>query len=262
MLMGARKMLDIKDLSVKIKGKSVVKNVSFSLPQGRITSLIGESGSGKSMTVAALLNVLPAGGEATGSAVLNGRELLGNSNEKTALADKQQVFTIFQDALNSFNPSIKMKKQLYQFSGKKMGDSFSLFTNKMTAILKNLELSAGIMEQYPFELSGGMLQRCMIACAIYVKATVLIADEPTSSVDMLIKREFISLLKRLNKEEGTTVLLITHDLDVALEVADFLAVMYKGEIVETGKIEIVVRQAQHIYTKKLLHSSFGYRKGE
>lgn len=111
------------------------------------------------------------------------------------------------------------------------------------------------MEQYPFELSGGMLQRCMIACAVYVKASVLIADEPTSSIDMLIKKEFISLLKRLN-EGGTTVLLITHDLDVALEAADHLAVIHKGEVVETGELAVVIAQAQHAYTKKLLDSSF------
>lgn len=248
-------MLDIKNLSVKIKGKTVVRNLTLSLPPGKITAFIGGSGSGKSMTVAALLNVLPAGSEVTGSAELNGRELLNIQDEKLASQHRQQVFTIFQDALNSFNPSLKMKKQLYQFSGKKMGDSFPVFKGRMGEILKNLELSTEIMEQYPFELSGGMLQRCMIACAVYVKASVLIADEPTSSIDMLMKKEFISLLKRLN-QDGTTVLLITHDLDIALEAADHLAVIHKGEVVETGELAVVIAQAQHAYTKKLLDSSF------
>lgn len=117
-------MLDIKDLSVKIRGKTVVRNLTLSLSPGKITALIGESGSGKSMTVAALLNILPAGSEVTGSAELNGRELLNIQDEKLASQHRQQVFTIFQDALNSFNPSLKMKKQLYQFSGKKMEIAF------------------------------------------------------------------------------------------------------------------------------------------
>lgn len=248
-------MLEIKNLSVKISGKTVLQNLTLSLPPGKITALIGESGSGKSMTVAALLNVLPAGSKVTGSAELNGQELLNMEDGKLAAERRQQVFTIFQDALNSFNPSLKMKKQLYQFSGKKLGDSFSVFKERMAEIFRTLELSAGILGQYPFELSGGMLQRCMIACAIYVKAPVLIADEPTSSIDMLIKKEFISLLKRLN-EGGTTVLLITHDLDVALETADHLAVMHKGEVVETGELAVVIAEAGHAYTKKLLGSSF------
>src|SRR5690606_23841813 len=124
-----------------------------------------ESGSGKSITAAAILGVLPDGGKTTGQIRFNGENVLDYSMKEMADMRKTQIFTILQDTANSFNPSVKMKKQLYEFAGRRMGDSVSRFRLKMENILADISLSPEVMDQYPFQLSGGMLQRCMIACA-------------------------------------------------------------------------------------------------
>jgi ABC-type dipeptide/oligopeptide/nickel transport system ATPase component len=249
-------MLSVNQLSIEIDGKSIVQNSSFLVPRGKITSIIGESGSGKSMTVSALLGLLPPGAKATGQAVFNEKNLITVLNKEMDVIRKAHIFTIFQDAANSFNPSVKMRNQLYEFSGRRTGDSFEGFRVKMCNILNDLGLSLEVLEQYPFELSGGMLQRCMIACALYVEPDLLIADEPTSALDMVLQQEFIGLLKRLNEEQGTTILLITHDLDVVADVAHEMIVMRHGEVVETGDVGAVFERPEHPYTKRLLESRF------
>lgn len=249
-------MLSVTQLSIVIGQKKIVRNSSFSVPLGKITSIIGESGSGKSMTVSALLGILPSGAKATGQVTFNGKNLITVSDKEMTDIRKAHIFTIFQDAANSFNLSLKMQCQLYEFSGRRIGDSIQQFRLKMALILDELGLSAEILEQYPFELSGGMLQRCMIACALYVEPDLLIADEPTSALDMVLQQEFIGLLKRLNEERGTTILLITHDLDVVAEAAHEMVVMQQGEVVEMGNVETVFEQPEHLYTKRLLESRF------
>jgi len=249
-------MLEISGLSIEVNGKRIVEDSSFVVPQGKITSIIGESGSGKSMTVAALLGLLPVGAKATGQAIYNGRNLIVLSDKEIASVRKSAIFTIFQDAANSFNPSVKMGRQLYAFSGERTGATIAQFRVEMTVILAGLGLSSDIFEHYPFELSGGMLQRCMIACALYVKPDLLIADEPTSALDMVLQKEFIKLLQRLNEELGTTILLITHDLDIVAEAAHEMVVMQQGIVVETGAVGQVFDQPQHPYTKRLLESRF------
>nr|WP_246880610.1 ABC transporter ATP-binding protein [Sporosarcina sp. 6E9] len=243
-------------MSIEINGKRIVEASSFFVPRGRITSIIGESGSGKSMTIAALLDILPAGSEATGQALFADKDLLTMSNKELSTIRGSQLFTIFQDAANSFNPSIKMGKQLYEFSGRKMKHSVAEFQEKMDEILNDLGLPKEIMEQYSFELSGGMLQRCMIACALYVEPKLLIADEPTSALDTVLQKEFIELLKELNKKHGTTILLITHDLDIVSEVSDEMVVMHKGKVVETGSVTEIFERPKNGYTIRLLESRF------
>ena len=249
-------MLKVNELSIEISGKRIVDASTFFVPRGRITSIIGESGSGKSMTVSALLNILPTGSKSTGRALFINKDLLTMSNKEMSEIRGSQIFTIFQDAANSFNPSVKMGKQLYELSGRQIQDSVSKFSVKIVDVLIDLGLSKEIMEQYPFELSGGMLQRCMIACALYVEPDLLIADEPTSALDTILQKEFIELLKGLNEQQGTTILLITHDLDIVAEVADEMIVMHKGKVVETGTVSEVFERPKNAYTKRLLESRF------
>ncbi|QUW20835.1 ABC transporter ATP-binding protein [Sporosarcina sp. Marseille-Q4063] len=249
-------MLKVNQLSIEINEKRIVDSSSFFVPRGRITSIIGESGSGKSMTVSALLDILPAGSNATGQALFANKNLLTLSDKEMSTIRGSQIFTIFQDAANSFNPSVKMGKQLYEFTGRRIQDGVTEFQAKMDDILNDLGLSKEIMEQYPFELSGGMLQRCMIACALYVEPELLIADEPTSALDTILQKEFIDLLKELNEKQGTTILLITHDLDIAAEVADEMVVMHKGKVVETGTVTELFERPKNAYTKRLLESRF------
>lgn len=249
-------MIEVRDLSITIKDKHITHDVNFTIARGKITSLIGESGSGKSMTVSAVLGMLPTDANVSGYVMYEGRNLLDLSNQVMESVRKQDIFTIFQDASNSFNPSVKMGRQLYAFSGERVGDTLQLFNEKMHAILDKLGLSWEVIEHYPFQLSGGMLQRCMIACAFYVEPALLIADEPTSALDMVLQKEFIEWLIHLNEERGTTILLITHDLDIVAEAAHEMAVMQQGSIVETGKVETVFSNPRHAYTKRLLESRF------
>jgi len=248
-------MLEAKGLSIEINGVPIVKDSSFFIQKGKITALIGESGSGKSMTVAALLRMLPAGAHVSGQVQFRGLDLLTATDDEMAALRKQEFFTIFQDALNSFNPSVKMDRQLYAFSAGRVGDTHDTFRAKMKGILGKLNLSADVLDRYPFELSGGMLQRCMIACALYVEPALLIADEPTSALDKVVQKEFLKWLRLLN-ESGTTVLIITHDLDVVADAADEMIVMQKGEVVETGAVAEVLARPTHEYTKRLLDSRF------
>jgi ABC-type glutathione transport system ATPase component len=248
-------MLEVKDLSIDINGATVVKSSSFFIHKKKITAIIGESGSGKSMTVAAILGILPTGASASGEIRYRGLDLLKATSEEITTLRKREFFTIFQDALNSFNPSMKMGRQMYAFSAGRIGDDHASYLKKMKEILGRLNLSADILERYPFELSGGMLQRCMIACALYVEPALLIADEPTSALDKVVQKEFLKWLRLLN-ESGTTVLIITHDLDVVVETADEMIVMRKGEIVEKGEVANVFAKPIHDYTKRLLNSRF------
>jgi len=249
-------MLEVRKLSIEIDGKSIVQNSSFSVPLGKITSIIGESGSGKTMTVSALLGIIPMGAKVTGQAIFNDENLITVSDKEMKGIRKKHLFTIFQDVANSFNPSMRMRHQLFEFSARKTGDTIEEFQLKMEGILDDLGLASEIMEQYPFELSGGMLQRCMIACALYMKPSLLIADEPTSALDMVLQKEFIELLKRLNVQHETTILLITHDLDIVAEVAHDMVVMRHGEVIETGSVAEVFNCPKHPYTKLLLDSRF------
>lgn len=248
-------MLEAKRLSIEINGVPIVKDSSFFIPKGKVTAMIGESGSGKSMTVAALLKMLPIAAVASGEIRYRNMDLLKTTAEEMAALRKKEFFTIFQDAVNSFNPSVKMDRQLFAFSAGRIGDDQESFRRKMKEILERLSLSADILNRYPFELSGGMLQRCMIACALYVEPVLLIADEPTSALDKVVQKEFLKWLRLLN-EGGTTVLIITHDLDVVSDAADEMIVMQKGEIMETGAVADVFARPTHEYTKRLLESRF------
>ncbi|WP_025783414.1 ABC transporter ATP-binding protein [Sporosarcina sp. D27] len=249
-------MIDVRDLSIRINDKQITDHVDFNIPRGKIITLVGESGSGKSMTISAMLGMLTTDINVSGKVIYEGRNLLDVSDKDMKSVRKKDIFTIFQDASNSFNPSVKLGRQMYAYSGGRIGDTTDVFNVKMLPVLDKLGLSWDITEQYPFQLSGGMLQRCMIACAFYVEPELLIADEPTSALDMVLQKQFIQLLIQLNEERGTTILLVTHDLDIVAEAAHEMVVMQQGRVVETGTVETVFSQPRHAYTKRLLESRF------
>ncbi|MBS4176748.1 ATP-binding cassette domain-containing protein [Lederbergia citrea] len=248
------KLLQVNKLTVDIKGEKAVDEASFSVNKGEITCIIGQSGSGKSMSINALLGILPPTATSMGEAYFSGMNLLAMSEKKLQQVRGTKIFTIFQDAANSFNPSIKMKHQLYQLTGKKLGHSFPVFRKKIHEILRDLQFTEpqAITEHYPFQLSGGMLQRCMVACALYTEPILLIADEPTSALDMILQKELIEMLINMNQNTRTSILLVTHDLGVAAEAADELIVMLEGKVIETGNTLTIFDHPNHPYTKKLL----------
>ncbi|QPQ35629.1 ATP-binding cassette domain-containing protein [Lysinibacillus sp. JNUCC-52] len=249
-------MFSIDNLTVQVNDKNLIHNISLTVPKGEITAVIGESGSGKSTTISAILGMLPPQTEAMGAVFFNGENMLTMSKKDRLLLRSKHIFTIFQDATNSFSPTQKMKQQLYMFTALRVGDDKERFLSKMTAILKELNLSVDILESYPFELSGGMLQRCMLACALYNEPDILIADEPTSALDMLHQQHFITLLKKLHAQLGTTIILVTHDLGVAVSLANNIVVMKDGEIVEKGQATEIFEQPKHPYTLRLVANHF------
>ncbi|MFJ7666491.1 ATP-binding cassette domain-containing protein [Lysinibacillus sp. NPDC097195] len=249
-------MFNIENLTVRVHNKNLVRNISFAVPKGQITAVIGESGSGKSTTVSAILGILAPQADATGTVLFEGRNLLKMSNDERVQLRSKRFFTILQDASNSFSPTQKMKHQLYTLTALRLGHKKELFLATMTSIFKDLNLPESVFNCYPFELSGGMLQRCMLACALYIKPDVLIADEPTSALDMLHQQDFMKLLKNYHSQLGTTILLITHDLGVAASIANTIVVMKDGEVVEKGQVEEIFQQPQHPYTQRLVANHF------
>lgn len=249
-------MFNIENLTVRVQEKNLVHNISFAVPKGQITAVIGESGSGKSTTVSAVLGIIPPQANTTGAVLWEGSNMLEMANEEKARLRAKHFFTIFQDASNSFSPSQKMKHQLFALTALRLGHKKALFLATMTSILKDLNLPESVLNCYPFELSGGMLQRCMLACALYIQPDVLIADEPTSALDMLHQQDFMKLLKNYHTQLGTTILLITHDLGVAASIADTIVVMKNGEVVEKGPVANIFQQPKHPYTKRLVANHF------
>ena len=249
-------MFNIENLTVRVHEKTLVHNISFAVPKGQITAVIGESGSGKSTTVSAILGILSSQADTTGAVLWEENNMLKMPNEEKERLRSKHIFTIFQDASNSFSPSQKMKHQLYALTALRLGHKKELFLATMSSILKDLNLPKSVLNCYPFELSGGMLQRCMLACALYIKPDVLIADEPTSALDMLHQQDFMKLLKNYHIQLGATILLITHDLGVAASIADTIVVMKNGEVVEKGPVVAIFQQPKHPYTKRLVANHF------
>lgn len=249
-------LLQVEQINIKLRDNSIVSKASFSVKKGQITCIVGQSGSGKSMLIHSILGILPHEASASGKVIFLGEDLLQASEDDLQALRGQTIFSLFQDAMNSFNPNVKISRQLFHLTGRKKGHSFLFFQKKMVQIMSELKLSEPnrIMSKYPFQLSGGMLQRCIAACALYMEPKLLIADEPTSSLDMIVQKELIELLMKMNRDKGTAILLVTHDLGIVAEAADEVIVMFNGKIVETGTVSDIFEHPSHPYTKKLLQN--------
>ncbi len=256
-------LVQIKNLSISFsqENKSVqaVNNISFDIARGKITALIGESGSGKSVTALSFMQLLPAQSKLEGE-ILYSNDGLSTINLVTLQPDAirkmrgDQIAMIFQEPMTSLNP--------VHTCGAQVMESLMLH-KKMTrreakaetaALFEKVELPnpAQMIDRYPHEISGGQKQRVMIATAMSCEPTLLIADEPTTALDVRVQKNILQLLKNLQKENGMAILFITHDLSLVAEVADEIAVMYKGDIVEKGDAKAVLANPQHNYTKALL----------
>jgi len=248
-------VLHVDDLKVTIGGNPVVDGVSFDVNEGEIVSIVGESGCGKSMTAFAVMGLLPSVARLAG-----GRTMLGDTDMR-ALSESQRrnlrgnhLAMIFQEPVASLNPLMPIGRQIAE----------SLIVHRKTqgrdprlAAIAMLE-EVGIPEpeirakQYPFELSGGMCQRAMIAMALICRPRLLIADEPTTALDVTIQAQILDLMKRLRDETGAAILLITHDMGVVADMADRVAVMYAGRIIEQAPVDDIFARQEHPYTRLLL----------
>jgi peptide/nickel transport system ATP-binding protein len=250
-------LLKVKDLSIVFpvaKGNVyAVSNVSFDLSEGESFGIIGESGSGKSVISLAILKLLPKYAIVSGSIYFNNIELLGPKGNNMRDIRGLQISLIPQNPSGSLNPVLNNGVQIsevYEKQGITRKEGFKKSIDMMGRFL--LKDPQKLIKQYPHQLSGGMKQRLLASIALSFKSSLLIADEPTKGLDPEARRKSIDLLMKIKKEYGGSMLLITHDLDLAREICDRIAVMYAGEIVEIGRAEKVVDSPSHPYTKGLV----------
>jgi oligopeptide/dipeptide ABC transporter ATP-binding protein len=249
-------LLAVEDLRVEFDtyGGTIqaVRGVSFALVAGRTLGIVGESGCGKSVTVQSLMGLtpMPPGRLVSGRARLNGRDILGPAAAQGAEFRGNEIGMIFQDPMASLNPTMTVGRQIAETLEVHRGWSREKAGARAVELLDKVRIpnAAQRARQYPFEFSGGMQQRAMIAMAIACEPAILIADEPTTALDVTIQAQILDLLADLQRERGTAIILITHDLAVVARMADEVAVMYAGQIVEHGGVEDVFYRPAHPYT--------------
>jgi peptide/nickel transport system ATP-binding protein len=253
-------MLRVSDLSVSI-GKptdfvDIVSSVSFEIGKGEILGLVGESGCGKSMTSLAIMGLLAEGGPwiRTGRAELSGFDIIHSLPYQRVETGHGGIAMIFQEPMSSLNPVMKIGEQIEEAISVHERLSGEARTRKARELLEIVRIPDAALQlgAYPHQLSGGMRQRVMIAIALACKPQVLIADEPTTALDVTVQAQILSLLRELCDSLGLSILFITHDLGVVAQFADRVAVMYAGRIVETATVEQIFGQPAHPYTEALM----------
>jgi len=253
-------MLDVNNLSVSF-GKpgqpfDVVSGVSFDIRSGEVFGLVGESGSGKSMTALSILRILPDNASASGSIIFKDKDLLSISEDEMRDIRGRDISMIFQEPMTSLNPVLTIGYQVAEALLAHFDMSKSEAMARVTDLLKSVRLPSPEqhIRDYPHQLSGGMRQRVMIAAAIACNPSLLIADEPTTALDVTIQAQILDLLQGLRKERGMAIMLITHDLSVISEQADRVAVMYAGSIMELAPVADLFVATRHPYTRGLIKS--------
>jgi peptide/nickel transport system ATP-binding protein len=254
-------IVEIHDLSVRFRGERTVhavNGVDLTLGQGEVLGLIGESGSGKSVTLRALLRLLPAHRTAiTGTLRVAGRDVL--ELDEGALGEMRGgvVSMIFQEPMLALDPVYTIGDQIAETVVRHTGATWSAARQRALEMLEHVRIPSARrrLDAYPHEMSGGMLQRAMIALALSCRPKVLLADEPTTALDATVQIQILLLLRELQRELGMAVIFVTHDIGVAVEICDRIAVMYAGRIVESGTLRQVLASPAHPYTRGLLAST-------
>ncbi|WP_298559155.1 dipeptide ABC transporter ATP-binding protein [uncultured Aliiroseovarius sp.] len=250
-------MIKIRSLSLAIHDTPILRDVDLSIAPGQVVGLVGESGSGKSMTALALMGLLPSGAAVSGQVMLDDTDLA--TLDEPALCDirGRRISMIFQEPMTALNPVKTIGDQVAEtlliHTGTSREDALRIAAEKLARV--GLPQDRFPLDRYPHELSGGQRQRVCIAMAIALHPDLLIADEPTTALDVTTQAQILDLLRELVAEEGMGLLLITHDLAVVAGMADHVAVMRKGEIVEQGETETLFRTMSHPYTRQLLEAS-------
>jgi peptide/nickel transport system ATP-binding protein len=253
-------VLQVSDLSIRFRGQSVdlIDGVSFSIPAGKTLCLVGESGCGKSVTSLAVMGLLPprAATITRGAVRFRGHDLL--SMGPGALSDLRgnRMAMIFQEPMTSLNPVFTVGDQVAEAVRRHKGCSVREARDRALEMFRKVRMPAAEkrLSDYPHQMSGGMRQRVMIAMALANDPTLLIADEPTTALDVTIQAQILDLMRELQAETGAALLMITHDLGVVAEIADEVAVMYAGRVVESGPVARIFNEPQHPYTLGLMGS--------
>ena len=257
-MIGAMNVLEVSGLNVRFfqEGAEIhaVKDASFTVAKGETVALVGESGSGKSVTALSTVKLLPDSATVTGSVRYQGREMLGASENDLRKVRGNNISFIFQEPMTSLNPLHNIEKQITESLALHQGLSGAAARTRVVDLLHKVGIRDGEsrLAAYPHQLSGGQRQRVMIAMALANGPELLIADEPTTALDVTIQAQILDLLAELKRSEGLSLLFITHDLNIVRRIADRVCVMQGGEIVEQGPTAEIFANPQHAYTQKLL----------
>lgn len=252
-------LLEVKDLTTTFTGdygKNIsVDHINFHVDEGEVVCIVGESGCGKSVTSLSIMGLLGRGGKVTGGSVLfDGKDLLALTEKEMDEVRGDQITMIFQDPLTSLNPVFTVGNQITESIKTHMQLPKTEAAKRAVELLKKVGMpdAEGMMNKYPHTLSGGMRQRIMIAMALSCNPKLLIADEPTTALDVTIQAQIMKLLKELQKETGMSMILITHDIGLVAQMADRVMVMYAGQLVEEAPVKELFQNPKHPYTRALL----------
>ena len=249
-------LLRIENLTIVPVGSpdlKLVKNVSFSLESGKTTCIVGESGSGKSLTALSVMGLLSTQlRRASGKVIFQGRDLASLDNEQMRKVRGGKIGMIFQEPMTSLNPVLTVGFQIGETLTEHQGMKGHALRARVGELLEQVGIPASRANSYPDELSGGQRQRVMIAMSIACEPAMLIADEPTTALDVTVQAQILKLLDTLKTRMNMGMLFITHDFGVVADIADNVVVMFRGEIVESGPVQQVLEHPQHPYTQALL----------
>ncbi|WP_337269635.1 ABC transporter ATP-binding protein [Oryzifoliimicrobium ureilyticus] len=256
--MSSDAMINIDNLSVTFnrgrKPLRAVNGVSLSVRPGEVVALLGESGSGKSVTMRSLLRLHPKDTKVDGSMFVDGQDIMGLSSRELSDLRGAVVSMVFQEPRLALDPVYTLGRQIEETIIRHESLSRSEAAARALALFQKVKIPSPErrLQNYPHEMSGGMLQRAMIAMSLACNPKVLLADEPTTALDATVQIQILLLIRELQKEYGLSVIFVTHDIGVAAEVSDRIAVLYAGRIVEEGKVADIIRNPRHPYTKGLL----------
>lgn len=254
-------LLEVKNLKVEFPTRRAIlkalDDVSFTIARGEVLGVVGESGAGKSLTGSAIIGLLDPPGRISGGEIHLDGKRIDNLNPKDMRKIRgREIGAIFQDPLTSLNPLYTVGQQIVQTIQTHLNLTHKQAKERAIELLESTGIPAARerIDHYPHQFSGGMRQRVVIALALAADPKLIVADEPTTALDVSIQAQIIDLLKKLCKENGTSVMLITHDMGVIAETADRVAVMYAGRIIEIGPVQQVIQEALHPYTNGLMRS--------
>jgi oligopeptide/dipeptide ABC transporter ATP-binding protein len=251
-------LLRVEDLRVTFAGSSgetqALRGLDLSVQPGRILGIAGESGSGKTVAALSVMGLLPENATATGSIKFRGRELLGLPERALRARRGTEIAMVFQETVTALNPVLRVEEQLRMVARAHGARSRSEALERAKSALAAVHLrdEARVLRSYPYELSGGMCQRVVIAMALTCGSQVLLADEPTTALDVSVQSQIMELIKQLVSARNLGVVMISHDLGVLGDICDDILVMYKGEVVEQGPVGAILDKPSHPYTKALL----------